>query len=613
MSKNSYKGINKRISIAFILVTCAIVVSVSFVLFLLFQNVMSEQMLDNQKIFLRQNQTNVQNLVNSFNQISVNLTTDQRISDILKKTAFTPLELYNSAVALRQQFERYTNAPLSNYLTTYFSTLYVFDDYTVSKALESSPLEYNVQHLTNVYSAREVVNEAWAQNVISKNGQLCTFLLPDQPQTVFLARLIKNINIMPDSLNQAIGIMVVGLSMGQFKRQVEALSLTPHSEVYIVNQNEDVPQIIYSSVAANAGGKLEDYEKLRLADLYPSGELIRLGHDEYLSMKYSTYWNWVIFSLIPMSDIYEALNPLLWIAVLVCAVGILIGCVVISVISYTVTKPLVNLTAVMQHIKGSGNIATYPRSAFGYHDEITLLYDTFRQMMSRIEQLIKEEYESGVKAKELELIALQAQINPHFIYNALDSINWLALCDGNDDIAEIVSALASIMRYSIQNPNGRVPLSAELVHVENYINIQSKQSRHPIEISFDIDKTYLTFEMPKFLIEPLVENCVIHGLRNVLENGKINISCHQEQSLLILEVSDNGIGADAALLNRYLKGDVASLAHSDGFGIQNIDERIKLHYGSGYGLGFTPNQGGGLTARITLPYGNPYPMDDVEE
>ncbi|MEG0491650.1 MAG: histidine kinase, partial [Clostridia bacterium] len=219
----------------------------------------------------------------------------------------------------------------------------------------------------------------------------------------------------------------------------------------------------------------------------------------------------------------------------------------------------------------------------------------------------------GVKAKELELIALQAQINPHFIYNALDSINWLALCDGNDDIAEIVSALASIMRYSIQNPNGRVPLSAELTHVENYINIQSKQSRHPIGISFDIDKTYLTFEMPKFLIEPLVENCVIHGLRNVLENGKINISCHQEQGLLILEVSDNGIGADAELLNRYLTGAVASLAHSDGFGIQNIDERIKLHYGKGYGLCFAPNQGGGLTARITLPYGNPYPMDDVEE
>lgn len=600
--KNGFHGINRRLCLVFIVITCTIVVTVSTILIFVFNDVMSRRMIENQKIFLRQNQTNVQGLVNGFNQVSVNLTTDQQFADLLNQESFSELALYNGGVALKRRFTRYTNAPLSSVLTTYFSRLYVFDDYPVAKALESKSLQYDAQSLSGVYSAADILDDAWAQTVLRKNGALHTFVLPEDPQTVFIARLVRNIDLKPDRHEQGVGIMLVGLSMQQFKNQVEALALTEHAEVYILDESDADARVLYASASAQAGGYARDNEKLRTVSTQASGATVRIGGARYLYMKYTTYWDWGIISLIPMADIQDEINSMLGLAILVSVVGIVIGSVLIAITSYTVTKPIVDLSDAMGKIQSSGDIIEYPSAVLKHHDEVTLLYETFRKLLKRIEQLIADGYENGIKTKELELIALQAQINPHFIYNALDSINWIAMCDGNDDIVEIVSSLANIMRYSIKNPNERVHLADELIHVENYIKIQSKQSGSNIDVLFEIDKQFLSLKMPKFLIEPLVENCVVHALRGAATNGKVLISCKHEDDLLFIEVSDNGCGADVVLLNQYLVGEIPMLAHSDGFGIKNIDERVKLNYGNAYGLCFFKNRTGGLTAQIILPY-----------
>ncbi|MEG1687005.1 MAG: histidine kinase [Angelakisella sp.] len=611
MIKQSFHGINRRICAAFILITSALVLTVSAVLIVTSRTIMNQRMIDNQKIFLRQNQTNVQNLVNGFNQISVNLTTDRLMADILLQTDRNELMLFNDGLTLKQQFKRYVNAPLSHYLTTYYSNRYLFDHFEVTQTLANAGLDYNPETLSGVYKAEQIMSEPWAERTMEKNGQLHTFVLPDDPEAVYLARLIKNMYLPADDYNQAVGIMIVGLSMNQFKNQVEALALTEHAEVYIINQEDAIPQIIYSSDADSAGASLMDNEKLRAVASLATEKTVKIAGQKYFFMKYSTYWGWDIVSLIPLRDIQQETNGLLWVAVSVSALGVIIGSILIAITSYTVTKPLVDLTNVMRDINRSGDVTQYPRPVIRHNDEIALLDETFNNLMNRIEQLIHEGYESGVREKEMELLALQAQINPHFIYNALDSINWLALCNGNDDIADIVTSLAEIMRYSIKNPYALVSLRDELTHVENYIKIQAKQSQYAIDIEFDIPKEYLTMQMPKFLIEPLVENCVVHGLRNKLQNGRIVISCVREAELLFLRVRDNGMGADVVKLNQYMVGEIPSLARSDGFGIKNIDERIKLNYGNAYGLCFYINQEKGLTAQIVLPYCDP-PKETVE-
>ncbi|MEG1276117.1 MAG: hypothetical protein RSD27_10575, partial [Ruthenibacterium sp.] len=362
MKQKKYRGINRRICLAFIVVTCVIVLAVSSSLIYIFRTIMSNRMIDNQKIFLQQNQTNVQNLVNGFNQIGINLTTDKFIAEMLEKTALPPLELYNCGTELKNQFERYANAPLSNTLSTYYSNLYLFDDYEAARAMEGHELRYDAQNLNSVYSAREIMGEAWAKKVMEKNGQLYTFVLPEQPQTVYMARLIRNINLLPSARNQAIGILVAGLSMTQFKNQVEALALTPHAEVFILNQEAEPPQILYSTNTQSSGGSIIDNEKLREISSFSAGETVRIGREKHLFMKYSTYWGWDIVSLIPLSDVQSEINSLLWVAVVVSALGIVIGSVLIAVISYTVTKPLVNLTNTMRQIRHSGDVTVSLRS-----------------------------------------------------------------------------------------------------------------------------------------------------------------------------------------------------------------------------------------------------------
>ncbi|MEG2678237.1 MAG: hypothetical protein RR933_08955, partial [Oscillospiraceae bacterium] len=308
MKQKKYRGINRRICLAFIVVTCGIVLTVSSLLIYIFNTIMSNRMIDDQKIFLQQNQTNVQNLVNGFNQIGINLTTDKFMAEVLTKKNMQPLELYNCATELKNQFDRYANAPLSNTLTTYYSNLYLFDDYEAVRAMAGGELRYDAQNLNSVYSARDIIGEAWAQKVLEKNGQLYTFVLPEQPQTVYMARLIRNVNLMPDEHNQAIGIFVAGLSMNQFKKQVEALALTPNAEVFIINQEADPPQILYGTNTQNSGSSLIDNEKLREAASFAAGETVRIESEKYLFMKYSTYWGWDIVSLSPLSDVQSEIN-----------------------------------------------------------------------------------------------------------------------------------------------------------------------------------------------------------------------------------------------------------------------------------------------------------------
>ncbi|MCL2879897.1 MAG: sensor histidine kinase, partial [Treponema sp.] len=195
--------------------------------------------------------------------------------------------------------------------------------------------------------------------------------------------------------------------------------------------------------------------------------------------------------------------------------------------------------------------------------------------------------------------ALQAQINPHFLYNTLDLINWMALRSGIPSISGLVQSLAMFYKLSLGSGNDMAPLREEIAHVKVYLEIQAVRFDNKIQYSFSIDDAITECPVPKIILQPLVENSIIHGiLEKPDKTGTILVSGQRNNNNIILSVTDDGVGMDSGITETIVtKG-------TDRYGVFNIDQRIKLYYGDQYGLSYRSAPAQGTTATITLPYPN---------
>jgi two-component system sensor histidine kinase YesM len=226
-------------------------------------------------------------------------------------------------------------------------------------------------------------------------------------------------------------------------------------------------------------------------------------------------------------------------------------------------------------------------------------------MVFDIKELINKLYISEVnkkvaelKAKESELKSLQAQINPHFLYNTLDSINWLAVEHNASDISTMVTSLSDFFRYSLSKGNTIITLEDEKKQVEAYLNIQKFRFNNKLDYHVHFPPHILECLTVKLILQPIVENSIVHGFEKIKEKGIINITAENNNGFIEILVSDNGIGADVDVLNCILEG---SGTPSRYFAVKNIDERIKRVFGKEYGIRFYNNKPSGVAVLVRFP------------
>jgi two-component system sensor histidine kinase YesM len=245
-------------------------------------------------------------------------------------------------------------------------------------------------------------------------------------------------------------------------------------------------------------------------------------------------------------------------------------------------------------------------------DEIAELTRNFNRMVDQIRDLVDERFRLGVEVKQLELRALQAQINPHFLYNTLDLINGLALMAGQPRIVETVSALSKFYRISLSGGEEIIPLAKEFEHAVAYVRIQNLRFDGVIRLETDLDPALAEVPVLKMVLQPLVENAILHGIlekpevqddRGGPELGTVVLRARRQADELVLEVEDDGVGMGptqvAGLLAREPQG-LGTGGH--GYGVFNIDRRLKLRYGDGAGLRFEASPGRGTRVTIVLPF-----------
>jgi two-component system sensor histidine kinase YesM len=228
-------------------------------------------------------------------------------------------------------------------------------------------------------------------------------------------------------------------------------------------------------------------------------------------------------------------------------------------------------------------------------------------MVKRIKNLIFKEYEADLKRKEAELKALESQINPHFLYNTLETISSIAYLKDIPEITTISKSLSQLFRYSISNDKKLVTLADELYHTSNYINIQTIRHGNKFNVIFDIDESLKKYKVIKLILQPLIENSVNHGLELVKSGGLISISAKLiTNHTLMIEVEDNGVGIShkkLEVIQNYLNNgsDDTCSETSKSIGLTNVHFRIQHYYGKDYGLSLESKNEMGTKVTIRLP------------
>lgn len=323
--------------------------------------------------------------------------------------------------------------------------------------------------------------------------------------------------------------------------------------------------------------------------------------------------DWIILYLHSQED---ALNTLSNLRILFGGITVGIICFLLWCIQRILKTVTVPLREMQEHFCTSENTYQLTDFQYPYNDEIGELVHAYNSMVGHLQQLLEErqihiqqleqeklraDIEQQLKRKA-ELQALQAQINPHFLYNTLDSIRWKAEMAGAKDVSEMTASLATLFRVSLSKGWEIIPIRDELLHVESYLKIQKTRYRDRMNYTMDVEPELLELYTVKLLLQPLVENAIEHGIKESNHSGKVSIRGYAQGTRLIFQVADDGQGImeeHLRVLQRELREN--SVLERDGYGIFNVNERVRLYFGAEYGLSLESQWQAGTVATLILP------------
>ena len=447
-----------------------------------------------------------------------------------------------------------------------------------------------VRQGVNFGSYNQLAADERYARLLNSNGEPVWFAPTAQVSAVELMRVIYP----EEDYGEPIGALRVSLPAVRVEEIINKSTATATGMTFLVNDRDE---IIAGSLNFSEFGA--DVAQVKRSCAVGDWCIAKIENEEYLARAQRVAsTDWQLIALIPTREMHQLsgrtmlamlgwLLPLLMIGVLM--VWLLIG---------SVTRRVSMLSARMAHIVESGDLKEHV--PVGAEDEIGKLCVSFNTMMDSLRHLANRQYEDGKAIKQAELRALQAQINPHFLYNTLDLMNWQALDRGAPELAELTCAMARFYRLSLSEGRDFVRLRGELEHVSVYVRIQNMRFAGSIALEIDVPDEVQELEVLKLLLQPLVENCVLHGMGSatVRTPVAIRISGRAEGCDLLLTVSDDGVGMNAEQLRNVLDTEPGQ---GRGFGVMNIHQRIRLCYGDGYGLRFASEQGAGTTVQIRMP------------
>ncbi len=397
-------------------------------------------------------------------------------------------------------------------------------------------------------------------------------------------------------LKRSEGVLIIRYDLQMYLRRNNVQSqLDPNMKFYMLTQDS----VVYP------GGMEDDafWYDLWRRDL-PGHEGYTFetvnGSRQFIAYQYSEGRHWLYVIAIEYNHIFQNIIVLRNTLVIALALLLLLALFVTNRLIASITQPLDLLVAYMQQSEPPGAQPLRNQKLAERGDEIGYLYRNFSLLVSRIDRYVSEDYKKRLLLKDYQYRSLQSQINPHFLYNTLDSINWLAKRSRQKDISTMVEALSHLMRYSIsKNDGSTITLRQEIDIVKDYIDIQSIRFGEELQFELDVEEDLYFYTLPRLTIQPIVENCMNYAVGATDHPCVVRLEAHGEDNRIRLCVSDNGPGLSPEDFEKIAS--FKTSPHGLGIGLKNINERIKLCFGEEYGMSFENNPGGGLKVILTIP------------
>lgn len=325
----------------------------------------------------------------------------------------------------------------------------------------------------------------------------------------------------------------------------------------------------------------------------------RIGGSQNLTaFSYIKDTDWYLVCTIPYDYLNKELSGISWQILAVCVISVFFCIYFAFLISRSIVLPLNRLIVQMKQAK-SGELTVRPTDY--KNDEVGYLQENYNNMIATIGMLMKQNQKEQSEKREMEIQMLQAQITPHFLFNTLNSLRWAAKMSQAESVSNGIGALARLLKNTILNTSETVPIQVELKSIEDYATIQRIRYGAFFEIQYDIPDDIQENHILKFLLQPIVENAIIHSHDGTDRRVLIQISGKKEENRIVLRISDNGKGMDEQTVNAILNGKHGATGNLSGIGIGNVRDRIKLCYGEKFGLMLESEPGVGTTVTIHIP------------
>ena len=410
---------------------------------------------------------------------------------------------------------------------------------------------------------------------------------------ISITRAIPN----PNNYEQYIGLLRIDFSESDIQDILDQSNAFKGSFTYLVN---DSNTLISANINyKNEGKKPPDLLKNN-SDINSSGwsDITINGLDYFGKIDSISRYNLNLVTLIPRQGILEeCANIRNMIILLLIILSMIASCFAYWVSSF-MNRRIQLLTQTMNRVKDGKLLLIHTCTG---KDEIGMLIDNYNYMIKEMDQLIKITYKNGQELKNYELKVLQAQINPHFLYNTLDMINWFAGENKNDQIRTAVQAIAKFYKLSLSSGKDAISIRDELSHVSAYMQLQNMRYVDKLHFTVQVPEEIKAYEILKMTLQPIVENCIFHGImERPSKEGNITINARREEGDIIITVADDGVGMTEEQILKIQSGTVQS-KYGSGFGILNVDARLKGYYGPQYGLLYHSKYGVGMSVDIRIP------------
>ncbi|SHE39387.1 HAMP domain-containing protein [Seinonella peptonophila] len=439
----------------------------------------------------------------------------------------------------------------------------------------------------------------WQKSITKSNGKIVWIKTYRSPPNRYHSKnnyyflggfQIKNIS----NALEPLGTILFNVRTEAFDQIMNDIEVSKNGFILLVDPMGNIIWHRNTSIIGENIAHLEAFKKLskkNQAFAYQklNGIVYRVG------MIQSKYNQWQYLSFIPTGDIEDKTKDIKKYTLIILLIIISIFSLLAWMLAFFITQPLRKLLLAMNKFDPTH----LPQQLItNSKDEIGELHEAFNQLGGRIRQLVTEVQTISSKEKEAELRALQAQLNPHFIYNTLDTTNWMAIENNEWEISQMITSLGDIMRYTINQGNKWVSLAEEIEWVQKYVYIQKTRFEDRFQVNIELEELCLSCLIPHLLFQPFIENAIIHGMEDREGGGKIEIRAFTDSSKkqLFVQINDNGQGIRPETMLQIKQ------RNNVGIGIRNIHDRLQIEFGTEYGVEIKSEWGKGTNITITIPY-----------